>query len=458
MTDAFALLFFVLVAAAPVALRADVTANPEGDGSAPLALVDETLSFLKRYALTAPDEKSLLRAGVVRLCTEQMDRPGCYRPDLDGPKTTHSGPDRVRAWRGVLESVVAAEKRLRGDKFDALALERYVMDAMVSALNDAQSFYIAPAVYRKITSIPGDFIGFGFAPRSEPAGLRVAAVYKDSPACETGLRSGDLITFVNGQSVGGYRRSMALAAIWGADGERIALTAKRGAAERSFEIVYRPWTFKPYTVTASGGVATAQISHLTDGLTSAVARAISESNAGGLILDMRQAVTGSQGEALRLGDLLLPEADFGMRRSADTLTQRRWKTKGASPGENLAVPVVVILSENTAGWAELLAGALGHHQRALVIGQKSAGRPEIQLIRPFSDGSAVQVTSSRLCGPSDVELTTGVRPHVELSVNDPLALARTTLKTSAGGDFSTLLASAQKLIVESDKPSLDSDR
>lgn len=449
-------LVFAFVAASPRGALAGSAAAPKGDTAAPLALVDDALKFLRRYALDAPDEATLLQAGVLRLCTEKMNRPGCRRPGLEGSEGPGEGIDRARAWRAVLGSVIAAASK--GGDSDTVAFERYVIDAMVGALNDAQSFYIAPAVYRKITTIPSEFIGFGFAPVSETAGLRVAVVYENSPAYGAGLRSGDLIIAVNGQSVSGYRRPMALAAIWGADGERLELTVRRPGGKTDLELVYRPWTFNPYSVTVQDGVAVARISHLTDGLEDAVARAISQPKVRGLVIDLTDAVTGSQSSSLGLGDLLLPEGDFGRRRSADDLTQRQWRTQNASTGENVTLPIIVILSENTAGWAELLAGALKHRERALIIGGKSAGRPKMQLIRPFDDGSAVQVTSAELCGPPGVDLSSGVRPHVEFSSPDPLAMARAVFAKTGDAKVSSLLAAARALISAPEKQPLDSDR
>ena len=124
-----------------------------------MPLVEKALRFLRNKALDPPPEATLLRAGTVRVCGEDLAAPGCKIPGMFPPKKGVSGPDANRAWRTILESALAAASLSRDD-FDKTVFQRYVMDAMVEAMGDPSGFYILPSVYKKISSIPEDFVGF----------------------------------------------------------------------------------------------------------------------------------------------------------------------------------------------------------------------------------------------------------------------------------------------------------
>ena len=137
-----------------------LASSDSGGVNVTMPLVEKALGFLRNKALDPPPEATLLRAGAVRVCGKDLSAPGCKIPGMFPPRKGVSGPDANRAWRSILESALAAAS-LSQEDFDKTVFQRYVMDAMAEAMGDPSGFYILPSVYKKIGSIPEDFVGFG---------------------------------------------------------------------------------------------------------------------------------------------------------------------------------------------------------------------------------------------------------------------------------------------------------
>lgn len=417
-----------------------------GDGvDVTVPLVEKTLRFLQTSALDPPSEAAMLRAGVIRLCGEEMSGPGCRINGFNPPKKGVSGPDANRAWRHLLESTLAASS-LSDPDFDKVVFQRYVMDAMVQSLRDPASFYVLPSVYRKISSIPSDFVGFGLRVAPEEGALRILAVHEGSPAWDAGLLHGEKITAVNGQGVEGVRRPIALAAIWGADGEEIDLEVERShGARKKISIHYEPWKFNPFTVEQRGDIAIVRVRYFGQGLADAVRRQLTGGGMG-IVLDLRDAGGGDEGEMLAVADLFLGEGSVGAKQMRGDLGNRCWAARRGDEGESLDTPLALVVNRGTSGLAEVIAMALRRHNRALLVGQPTAGMDTLETIRPFKDGSAIQVTSTRLFGPSSASLAGGVLPHLKTKRSAVADLAVKVLELAKGHDMESLIKAAHRAV------------
>jgi carboxyl-terminal processing protease len=409
-----------------------------------MPLVEQALSYARSHAIPPPSESRLLRAGAIRVCGTDLTEPGCKVPGVGAPGDGE-GPEAAMAWRRVIESAMAGAAIKQGDAFDRLAFQRYVIDGMVAELDDPHSFFITPSVYRKLTAIPSDFTGFGMVVVPERDCLRVAAAHGGSPAAEAGLRGGERIVAVNGSPVTGFYRPAALAAVWGTDGERLEIVYVRGnQAAKKIRLVYRPWRFIPYEVTRRGEIAHVRISTFATGLAQSVGHQLSGS--AGVVLDLRHATGGLEEEMVALADLLLGDAPIGSKNMRDELGSRTWSAAADSAGERLDLKVAVVTGAGTSGLAEVLASALRKSGRGILVGKQTAGRSTLETIRPLSDGSAIQVTTTRLLGPRDTDLTDGVLPHLATDRIGVVDLAVEILEHAAGPDLDALLSAARRAI------------
>ncbi|MYB75507.1 MAG: S41 family peptidase, partial [Chloroflexi bacterium] len=97
------------------------------------------------------------------------------------------------------------------------------------------------------------------------------------------------------------------------------------------------------------------------------------------------------------------------------------------PGEGVAldIPLVVLVNERSASASEIVAGALAHYDRAVIIGQRTFGKGTVQLPHDLSDGSQLRVTISRWLTPgkesiSDVGITPSIVVESEFDGTKPL--------------------------------------
>jgi carboxyl-terminal processing protease len=411
-----------------------------------IPLVEEALGFLRDKALNPRPEAAFLRAGAIRVCGKNLERAGCRPSGLAIPGDSAMGPDATRAWRLVLESALVAESIRQGAAFDKVAFQRFIMDGMVEALNDPASFYLVPSVYRKIAAIPSDFVGFGLLVVPEPDALRVSAVHSNSPASAAGLRPGDKISRVNDLPVTGYHRPLALGAIWGAEGTSVRLTLEGAkGTPRKVELVYRPWTFVPFEIERKGTVVVVRVRHFSRGLKEVFKKHL-DGPLGGIVIDLRNAGSGDEEEMVGFADMLLGQGSIGSKKTRSDLGDRVWTAAPGTAGENLGAPAAVLINEGTSGLSEVFASALRINNRAILVGKITAGRDTQETMRPFGDGSAIQITSTRLFGPLETPLSAGVKPHIETDRARPDDLAVTIVQTARGPSIEELLTSGREAV------------
>ena len=118
----------------------------------------------------------------------------------------------------------------------------------------------------------------------------------------------------------------------------------------------------------------------------------------GFVLDLRNNPGGVLESAVEVADQLL---ESGVIVTADGRTPAARFSMEATPGEVLpGVPVVVLVNGSTASAAEILAGALQDHHRALLLGRRTFGKGSVQTVMPLIEGRAIKLTTSRYFTPS----------------------------------------------------------
>jgi carboxyl-terminal processing protease len=137
----------------------------------------------------------------------------------------------------------------------------------------------------------------------------------------------------------------------------------------------------------------------------------------GVIIDLRNNPGGVLESAVEVADQLL---DDGVIVSADGRTPAAKFSMSATPGELLTgVPLVVLVNGGTASAAEILAGALQDHHRAMLLGRRTFGKGSVQTVMPLSSGRAIKLTTSRYFTPSGRSINgRGIDPDETLDLVD----------------------------------------
>jgi carboxyl-terminal processing protease len=251
--------------------------------------------------------------------------------------------------------------------------------------------------------------------------LRVIAARDGSPAARAGLRPGDYIRAIDGQSTRDTSVYEGMRLLQGKPGTKVALTVLRGnAAEpHQLELVREDLSgLQARGRLISDGVGYVRIPEFIkttpDQIRSEVGN-LAKAGASRLVLDLRGTAFGDNEVGLAAARLFVPSGTLAHR-------QERGKSKetvaaGAGDG-SITVPVAVLTDNGTSGPAELFAAALSENRRAALVGERTLGRAGRQRLVRLPDGSGLLLTTLLYLTPTDKVINEkGLTP--DLAVEQP---------------------------------------
>lgn len=273
---------------------------------------------------------------------------------------------------------------------------------------DPHSSYIAQQnVQASEESIQGHFDGVGIEFQMHKDSLNIVRVVKDGPAYEAGLRGGDRIVAIDGESiVGDYEETgPIIETLRGQSGTQVEVRlARRGSNEtRTANITRGPIPIYSVDVSymVNDSVGLIKINRFSETTTDEFRDAIVALKRKGMthmILDLRD----NPGGLLRIAEEVCDE--FLPKGTRIVYTQDREGNKDQSYATNRGSfkegEVVVLINENSASAAEIVAGALQDNDRATIIGRRSFGKGLVQEEMMLSDGSRMRLTTARYYTPT----------------------------------------------------------
>ncbi len=334
---------------------------------------------------------------------------GAWLARAPAPRPT-TAPDAARRFGEVL-------LRLRDDYVDSLPdAEIYVHAArgLVAKLHDPYaSLLIGPDYDRLRERTTGDYAGVGVQVEVRSGALVVVTSVPDSPAERAGIRTGDVIDSVDGQSALGWTALQSRKALRGALGTSVALVIRRGGARATYRLV-RSQVHQSAVrarVLFPDGVGYLRVSTISQHAAAELQQEVAALAARGmrtLLLDLRSNPGGLRDEAVNAAELFL---DPG---------QAVLETRGRAPGDTRTftdaapqlwprLPIVILVNQGTASAAEILAGALQDHDRALIAGTPTYGKGLVQTVFQLGDRVALRITTARWYTPSGRSIQRAVR-------------------------------------------------
>jgi len=300
-------------------------------------------------------------------------------------------------------------ERVQREYVDTVSHPELVDDAlrgMVSGLDPYSSYLDAEEYADLRVSTAGTYAGIGIEVSTADRALRVVRPFRDSPAAAAGIQSGDLISAIDGTPVG-VDLDAAMAHMRGPRGSTVKLAVTRVGQTLPLEFTVERAQVDVHSVAMAnidGGYVYARITAFSDttaeDFVANIARLRRDMPAKprGFVLDLRNNPGGVLESAVEVADQLL---ESGVIVTADGRTPAARFSMEATPGEVLpGVPVVVLVNGSTASAAEILAGALQDHHRALLLGRRTFGKGSVQTVMPLNEGRAIKLTTSRYFTPS----------------------------------------------------------
>ncbi len=296
------------------------------------------------------------------------------------------------------------------------------LNGMLTSL-DPHSDYLNPEAYNDMQDTTrGEYGGLGLEITSEDGVVKVISPIDGTPAAKAGIKAGDYITAVNGQTVLGLSVNDAVKQMRGKVGEVVTLTIAREKTD-PFDLKMTREIIQPKSVTyhAEGDYGYVRLASFNEKATDEMKAAIDDLKAKnphlkGLVLDMRNNPGGLLDQAVGVADLFLSGGEVVSQRGRDPHDIERYNAK---PGAKLGnLPVVVLINSGTASAAEIVAGALQDRHRAQLVGLTSFGKGSVQTVIPLRGGldGAVKLTTARYYTPSGRSIQkTGIEPDLEVA-------------------------------------------
>lgn len=293
------------------------------------------------------------------------------------------------------------------DSLPETDLYRKATDGLLSQLKDPYSELLTGDAYQALTEqTSGNYGGLGIQIDVRDGWITVVAPLPETPAERAGLETGDQIIEVDGRSTEGWKNDEAVKALRGAPGSTVRLLVRRSGVEQvvPYELTRERIHVRsvPAGTVFDGGVGYISLNPVAetsaDELTAEIA-ALREKGMRSLVLDLRYNPGGLLDQGVKVADLFLDRGD--------EIVSTRGRARGASrqffdesPQRYEDLPIVVLVNAGSASAAEIIAGALQDHDRAVVIGTPTFGKGLVQTLFPIGDGVALKLTTARWYTPS----------------------------------------------------------
>ena len=285
---------------------------------------------------------------------------------------------------------------------------------------DPHSSYLDPDAYKELqVETKGSFGGIGIEITVRDGVLTVVSPLEGTPAYELGIQAGDQILRVDGETTKEMTLMEAVKKMRGPKGTKVVLTIMREEFSKPQDFVITRATIAIRSVrskTLEPGYGYIRLSQFQSStaldLRKEIAKLEKENKSlKGLILDLRNNPGGLLDQAVKVSDEFLSEGLIvytgGRLKSQDMRFEAHMNTRPHS------YPIVVLVNEGSASAAEIVAGALQDHKRAVVVGVKTFGKGSVQTVMPLRNGAALRLTTALYYTPSGRSIQAkGIEPDI----------------------------------------------
>jgi len=294
------------------------------------------------------------------------------------------------------------------------------INGMLQAL-DPHSSYMTPELFKELqVETEGKFGGLGIEITLDGGILTIVAPIEDTPADKAGLKPGDKIIKINGESTKNITLLKAVQQMRGPKGTKVTITIMREGFKK----------FKDYTVVRDIiqvhsvkkqllepgypyiKIVNFQASTDTD-LSSAIQGFGEDEGIKGMILDLRNNPGGLLDQAVKVANFFV---DKGLIVYTDgRVKDQRMEFRATKNGKHYSFKLACLINGGSASASEIVAGALQDHDRSVIFGSKSFGKASVQTIIPLDDGAGLRLTTAYYYTPKGRHIQkTGILPDIDL--------------------------------------------
>lgn len=307
------------------------------------------------------------------------------------------------------------------EKLDDKKMFYGALKGLVDSVGDPYTVYLEPKLAKEFSNdLAGTFEGIGAEIGKKNDIITIIAPLADMPAEKAGLKSGDKIYAINGQSTAGLAVDEAVSKIRGPKGTEVILTIYRDGLEkpRDFKITRQIILVKSVRTEArEDKIFVITITNFNDDtadLFKQAAQKAVEKNPKGLVLDLRNNPGGYLETAITVASEWIPKGvivteQFNPEKKNEYLNRGRARLKD--------FPTVVLVNQGSASASEIVAGALKDYKKATIVGKKTFGKGSVQTLEELKDSSSVKITVAKWLTPEGSNINEqGITPDIEVDL------------------------------------------
>jgi carboxyl-terminal processing protease len=325
------------------------------------------------------------------------------------------------------ELMAAAVEAVKGandqDLTDDSKLVKAAISGMLATL-DKYSVFLDGDEYNSIRDeTKGEFGGIGIEVSKGDGFIEVVTPLDGTPGEKAGLEPGDRITHADGFSLAELSFRDAVRRLRGRVGTQITLTIDRDGVQPFETTVVRAiikieavrWRLEEKVgyvrITTFNAHTGSELQKAVGGIRKELGKSFI-----GLVIDLRNNPGGLLNQSIEVSDALLDKGQI-----VSTRGRNNENSYSASFGDIVrGLPIVVLVNRGSASAAEIVAGALKDHNRALLIGEKTFGKGSVQTIIPMAGQQALKLTTALYYTPSGRTVDGGIAPHILVEMDDIL--------------------------------------
>ena len=359
----------------------------------------------------------------------------------------------VAVYRAIKEAYV--------EPIDDQTLMKAALRGLLADLDPHSAYLEKDAAEDLLEQTEGAYSGIGVEIEQRPdRSLMVVGAIDGTPAQRAGLRAGDTIIAVDGQVLATRGADAASRELRGPEGSQVTVTYLRMGEPAPRDLVITRETIRITSVSSrvlEPGYGYLRIANFQTDTGPQVLRQLRALNAqaeggqlAGLVLDLRSNPGGLLNAAVEAADAFLDDGLIVRTKGRLVYSNASFHAK---PGDLLkGAPLVILVDAGTASAAEVLAGALRDHRRALLMGSRTFGKGSVQTVVPLENGDSIKLTTARYYTPRGRSIQArGIRPDEVIRGATTRDLREQDLPGHLRGDQETGEGFAQGEVVEGDE-------
>ena len=299
-----------------------------------------------------------------------------------------------------------------------------VMDSAINGVLqslDPYSAYMSPELFKEMqTDTRGEFGGLGIEIGMEAGVVKVISPIDGTPAERAGIKAGDYIVKIGKEQVQGKSLMEAVKLMRGPIGTTINLTVRRKNIKKPIEFkitrkIIEVQSVNSQIISEKKNIGYVRLKSFNENSDNQFLQSLrkfeSNKKIEGYVIDLRNNPGGLLTQAINITDFFLNDGEIVSTKGRKVSETRKFFARKGD--EIKGKPIIVLINNGSASAAEIFAGALKDHKRAIILGENSYGKGSVQSIIPLKNGGGMRLTISKYYLPSGKSISeVGVTPDI----------------------------------------------